>query len=510
MSGINSLARLRLRGLQILLLSSWLWSGALGLLSVALGLTDGGRVLLLSALVNILPTIMVLRHRQDMSVRLMVSTLAAVQPALGVFLLSGHRWQMNAHMFFFVALAGLALLYDWRPILLAAGLTALHHLLLNIVAPGWVFLGGSDIQRVGVHALAVVLQGAVLCYLAVRLRALLLALDGHVHGAAQLAEAAEAGREAAERAMTASRDAALREDAMRAEREQERARLASERRAETLALVQAFRQSIADVVAAVSGATGELEGSARALNDLARRASAGTEETVAAAEQSSSRAAELASRIEQLSESITAIASAATQQATLGGAAQRVSGAGHQAMRDMESRTASITSFADSITQIAARTNLLALNATIEAARAGEVGRGFAVVAQEVKQLAGQAASATGEIQSLATSAQQGAGVAQHALSDVTSAVEQLAAAAGEIQRAVDDQRNATSAIGQSARDTARGVTRMAAQVEQAADMARSTESLSDRVSSAASGLSRTARALQRATDQFVAQLEAA
>ena len=503
MSGINSLARLRLRGLQILLLSSWLWSGALGLLSVALGLTDGGRVLLLSALVNILPTIMALRHRQDLSVRLMVSTLAAVQPALGVFLLSGHRWQMDAHMFFFVALAGLALLYDWRPILLAAGLTALHHLLLNIVAPGWVFLGGSDIQRVGVHALAVVLQGAVLCYLAVRLRALLLALDGHVHGAAQLAEAAE-------RAMTASRDAALREDAMRAEREQERARLATERRAETLALVQAFRQSIADVVAAVSGATGELEGSARALNDLARRASAGTEETVAAAEQSSSRAAELASRIEQLSESITAIASAASQQATLGGAAQRVSGAGHQAMRDMESRTASITSFADSITQIAARTNLLALNATIEAARAGEVGRGFAVVAQEVKQLAGQAASATGEIQSLATSAQQGAGVAQHALSDVTSAVEQLAAAAGEIQRAVDDPRNATSAIGQSARDTAQGVTRMAAQVEQAADMARSTESLSDRVSSAASGLSRTARALQRATDQFVAQLEAA
>ena len=162
------------------------------------------------------------------------------------------------------------------------------------------------------------------------------------------------------------------------------------------------------------------------------------------------------------------------------------------------------------IRSLADKSRLLSLNARIEAALAGKAGTGFAVVAQEVKQLAGQAASATGEIQSLATSAQQGAGVAQHALSDVTSAVEQLAAAAGEIQRAVDDQRNATSAIGQSARDTAQGVTRMAAQVEQAADMARSTESLSDRVSSAASGLSRTARALQRATDQFVAQLEAA
>jgi len=218
----------------------------------------------------------------------------------------------------------------------------------------------------------------------------------------------------------------------------------------------------------------------------------------------------LAQRIDQLSESITAIASAAHQQATLGGEAQRVSNAGHEAMRDMENHTASITSFAHSITQIASRTNLLALNATIEAARAGDVGRGFAVVAGEVKQLAGQAANATGEIQSLASSAQQGAGVAQNALSDVASAVEQLADAADAIQRAVADQRDATAAIGATARDTAQDATIMAGRMEQVADMARSTESLSGRVSSAASGLSRTAQDLQRATDLFVAQLEAA
>lgn len=482
----------------------------LGIGGMILSVEHGGRAFLLSVLINILPTVQILRHRRDLDVRLLMGTLAAAQPAIGLYLLAGHRWQMDGHMFFFVALAGLALLYDWRPILLGSALTALHHLALNFVAPAWAFPDSSNVGRVAIHGVAVIAQAMVLCYLTVRLRTLLLALDDHIAQAGQLAEQAEGGRIAAETAMASSREADARATRLRDQQEMEKARMAAERQQATLSLARDFRQSVAEIVGAVGAATRDLDDSARQLNQLAQRASAGTAETVQVAEQSSTNAAMLASRIESLSESISAIAAAAHQQASLGGEAQRMSSAGHQVMRELEGRTTSITSFADSITEIAARTNLLALNATIEAARAGEVGRGFAVVAGEVKQLAGQAANATGEIQTLAWSARQGAGVAQDALSEVAGAVRQLADAADEIQHAVASQRDATAAIGQSARDTARDAAVMTRQMGDVADVARDSEALSSRVSGAASGLSQTAQALQRAADLFVAQLEAA
>ncbi|MDV7338086.1 methyl-accepting chemotaxis protein [Terasakiella sp. A23] len=74
-------------------------------------------------------------------------------------------------------------------------------------------------------------------------------------------------------------------------------------------------------------------------------------------------------------------------------------------VHEMEERLEKLNSALDEvhgvsevIQTIASQTNLLALNATIEAARAGDAGKGFAVVAGEVKNLAGQTAKATEQI----------------------------------------------------------------------------------------------------------------
>lgn len=62
--------------------------------------------------------------------------------------------------------------------------------------------------------------------------------------------------------------------------------------------------------------------------------------------------------------------------------------------------TKEASSISQTISELAARTDLLALNASIESIRAGEHGKGFALVAEEVRRMAEQISGATKELAS--------------------------------------------------------------------------------------------------------------
>lgn len=94
-----------------------------------------------------------------------------------------------------------------------------------------------------------------------------------------------------------------------------------------------------------------------------------------------------------------------------------------------------IDNFVQAIDKISLQSTLLAFNASIEAARAGEAGRGFSVVATEVRQLATQTHSATGEIGELNRSILQQAGHVDDTMVDNAHKAEHLSTEASHVMQ---------------------------------------------------------------------------
>jgi len=486
------------------------WIATFGLWAVGhlVGSPDVGIALVLAALGNLMPTVLALHRRHDDGARMVMGTLPALIPGLYVFVLQGHPWQIDAHMYFFVALTGLAVLCDWKPVAIGAVLIAAHHSLLHFFAPHWVFNGNENLGRIVIHAVAVVAQLLLLSFIIHHLRAFMKRQhDAQIASAAQ-AERAEEEKVVIEAALAAARNAEQREAAERQKREQAEQLAAENRRTEMHLLADSFQASVAHAVTTVGSAASDLEQSAHSLNELAKSTSMRTSETAAAASQSSVLAQELAHYVGNFRKSITAIATTVDEQAKLSEAAQGVSLSGHERVKQLGERTITIGEFIDSIRSIASRTNMLALNASIEAARCGEAGHAFAVVASEVKQLAGRSTDATQEILALAHSMTSGADAVRGALDDINQMVANLAQAANAIKIEVAHQRDAAAQIERTAQNTADSASTIASDVGIVAHAAGDTENLSGRVSSAASDLSQTAQGLLAATDHFVRQLK--
>ncbi|MET0375110.1 MAG: chemotaxis protein, partial [Rhizorhabdus sp.] len=263
---IVELDQLRIRGIRLFVLGSCILAILLGI-GAALNIVQGGWGLSAFALlVNLAPVRIALASRHDLAARLSIGMLAAVDPAMLLYALEGHAWQMDMHMWFFVALGALAFLCDWRPLLFATILIAIHHLVLDFAAPQWVFEGSGNFGRVMLHAAAVITECAVLCYITHRLRTLLVTqglAQAASEGLARDAEAAmveaRIAQADAERALAAAAEADRRAAAERALREQGEQAAAIERGRSLLQVAEQFESSVHTVVASVASAATQLE-----------------------------------------------------------------------------------------------------------------------------------------------------------------------------------------------------------------------------------------------------------
>lgn len=393
----------------------------------------------------VLPMAFFLLKRPVIVVSTAVAIVLVGHTSLFVYLLEGHPWQVEGHFYYFALLAMLSGFCEWRVILFAAALIAVHHLGLNFLLPSAIYPGGSDLMRVVFHAVVVVIEAAMLIGIAFMMRR---AFDA-AYGAA-----GEAERTASE----------LRDVAKR--REKEFAHSAS-RNDELHKLMLRFEQEMADSIGALHEAAQALEGSAKGLGAAAETASTQSVKVAAITEEASIQVKTVAQAGEALAQTIAEVGTNVSQSSRLAGEAVSQAMATTGAIDEMARVADEIGNVTSLISAIAAQTNLLALNATIEAARAGDAGRGFAVVAQEVKALAAQTAGATQDIATRIEAMQQATGRSVSAIEQISAVITELDRFSSRIADSVEEQVVSAREIAGNVSSVADGVGEVAASVGQ-------------------------------------------
>ncbi len=446
----DNLSELRRRGIRLLVLGNWLaFAAIVGVSTCVRGPTLPVLVAGVGGL--FMPTRMAMHHRHDSGARITVGTLAGIIPALLVFALQGHQWQMDAHMYFFVALAAVTVMCDWRPIVAAAALIALHHLLLHWLEPGWVFAGEGRIGRVIFHALAVVLQSVVLVVITEWLLRLFASQERTVATSAGLAAEARVASERLNAALKKANDAAEAVEGARREAQLRREENARQRRSELNRLADEFNRSIAGIIVTLEDATIKLATMSSGLADLATEVDDQAGEVSTSSVHATEEIARVASALTNLGSSIGSVATRAEQQTGLTVVGRTRGKRSIDTIARLAGGAREVEAFIDEIRSIAAKTNLLALNATIEAARAGEAGRGFAVVANEVKGLAGQTGRASDRIIDILTEVRDGIAQAADDAAAVDGTIAEVNIAAGFIAAGAEEQRTLSRNIERSA-----------------------------------------------------------
>ncbi|UZF92287.1 methyl-accepting chemotaxis protein [Bosea sp. NBC_00550] len=423
-----------------------------------------------------------------MVTQLVIATVLIGQVSILVFSFAGHPWQPDMHMYYFAILALLAGFCDWRPILMGAVLTALHHLVLQYALPAAVFFQGASLLRVLLHAVIVIIETAFLAVFAVILQRMFTMNEANLARAEAVAE-----RE-------------------RIAGEKERG-LAEElgRRAEMLrGVVSGFHAQMEQAMAVLDHSAVAMKAEAGTLigtSDHVRRqtalVSASAATTMESIDHLSAASTELVASIGEIGRNAEHSADGSKSAASLA----------RHASAEIENLTHSsenVGAVVEIIRGIAAQTSMLALNATIEAARAGEMGRGFAVVASEVKTLSAQTAKATDEVSHQIGAMQQASHRSLKAIRDIVEAIGEVESVANAIALSVDEQSRATAEIAHQVRLSFQGAQRSADVAGGFEVMTRQTHGAAQQLQGAANALAQQAQDIRREVASFCNRVAAA
>ncbi len=376
------------------------------------------------------------------------------------------------HFGVFVTLALLLVYIDWRPVLLAAGIFAVQHILFDrLQAAGWGLycLGEANFAIIVLHAIYVVVQTAleiVLISYTRRIARTGIELEELV-AAVNRVEGITLGR--AKRIPTQTPQALVLKNAL--------GRMDS---------------AILTVQRAVSGMEQASNEMAHDNQDLSLR----TETQAATLQQTVSSMKALSATVQQNNthaRQADELAQNASSVARQGG---QVVSQVVDTMKGINDSSKKIADIINVIDSIAFQTNILALNAAVEAARAGEQGRGFAVVASEVRALAGRSADAAKEIKVLITDSVQ----------RIEQGTTQVNRAGATMDEVVSSIRSVTDIVGQISAASAEqndDVVQIATAVNQMEESTRQNAMLVEEMNNVVGQLRSQAQEMVKATGLF-------